>query len=203
MRFPLAFWLLASRGFEFAFPNAVGSALDQGDVGMMGEAVEQSGNGGGVGEDRVPVFEALIGSQQDGIAFVTVVDDFKEQVGGVRVIGQVANLVNTEKGGTGVEAELAAAQAWGIAIEIGEQVAGGAEQDGGAGEHGGGGDTLGDHGLAQSVGAAQDEVAALGEEVQGEGGFDQGAVEFLGLVPFEVSHGFEAAETGLSEGGWG
>src|SRR5207249_564883 len=139
------------------------------------------------------------GSQQDGIAFVTVVDDFKEQVGGVRVIGQVANLVNTEKGGTGVEAELAAAQAWGIAIEIGEQVAGGAEQDGVAGEHGGVGDILGDHGLAQSVGAAQDEVAALAEEVQGEGAFDQGAVDFLGPVPFEVSHGFEAAETGLSE----
>ena len=39
----------------------------------------------------------------------------------------------------------------------------------------------------------------MAEEVQGEGAFDQGAVDFLGPVPFEVSHGFEAAETGLSE----
>jgi len=53
----------------------------------MGEAIEQGGDGGGVREDGVPVLEALIGGQQDGIAFVTVVDDLEEQIGGVRVIG--------------------------------------------------------------------------------------------------------------------
>ena len=49
-----------------------------------------------------------------------------------------------------------------------EQRGGGAEQDGVAGQHGGVADVLGDHGLAQAVGADQNEIAGLGEEVQRE-----------------------------------
>ena len=80
-------FFLASRGFQLALADAVRSALQDGDVGMMSEAVEERSDGSGVGEDGVPVLEALIGGQQDGIAFVTVVDDLEEQIGGVRVIG--------------------------------------------------------------------------------------------------------------------
>ena len=39
----------------------------------------------------------------------------------------------------------------------------------------------------------------LGKEVQGEGAFDQGAIDFLGPMPFEVGQGFEAAQARLSE----
>src|SRR5205807_2643323 len=113
-------------GLQLAFPHAIGIAFDQGDVGVMSETVQQSGDTGSVGEDGVPVLEAFIGGQQDGIAFVTVVHDFKQQVGGVGVVGQVATFVNDQKGGAGIEAELAAAQAGGIAVQVGEQIAGGA-----------------------------------------------------------------------------
>ena len=53
--------------------------------------------------------------------------------------------------------------------------------------------------LPKPIAAAQISVAGAGEEVQGEGAFDQGAVDFLGPVPFEIGQGFEAAEAGLRE----
>jgi hypothetical protein len=44
IRFPFAFGLLAGGGFQLAFADAVRSALDDGDVGVVGEAVEESGD---------------------------------------------------------------------------------------------------------------------------------------------------------------
>jgi hypothetical protein len=95
-------------GFQFAFPDAVGSAFDPGDVGMMSEAIQQRGDAGGVGENGVPVFESLVGSQQNGMAFVAVVNHFEEQSGGVGVVSQVSTFVNNQQSGAGVEAELTA-----------------------------------------------------------------------------------------------
>src|SRR5208283_669034 len=134
----------ASRRFQLAFAHAVRSPLDDGHVGVMGQSVEQSGDGGSVGKDGVPVLEALIGRQHNRMMFVTVVDDFEEQVGGVRVIGQVTDLVDAEQSGASVEAELAA-QAGGIAFQISEQVGGGTEEDGVAGENRRVGDVFGQH----------------------------------------------------------
>ena len=93
-------------GFQFAFPDPVGSALDQGDVGMMSEAIQQRRDAGSIGENSVPVFESLVGSQQNRIAFVAVVDYFEEQVGGVGVVSQISTLVNDQQRGAGIEAEL-------------------------------------------------------------------------------------------------
>ena len=90
---------MARGGFQLAFPNAVGRAFDQGDVGVVGEAVEQGRDAGGVGEDGVPVFEGLVGGQQNRIALVAVVDDFEEQVGGVGVVSQISTFVNDQQGG--------------------------------------------------------------------------------------------------------
>ena len=131
-------------GFHLAFSHAVGIAFDQGDLRMMGEAVQQRGDAGGVGEDGIPFLEGFVGGQDHGIAFIAVVDDFEQQVGGVGVISQITHLVDHQQGGAGVEAELTATQGRRIAIEIGEQVGDGAKQDRVAGEHGGMGDVFGD-----------------------------------------------------------
>jgi IstB-like ATP binding protein len=80
-------------GFQFAFPDAVGSAFDQGDVGVMSQAIQQSGDAGGVGENGIPVFEGLVGGQQNRIAFVTMVNHFEEQVGGMGVVSQISTFV--------------------------------------------------------------------------------------------------------------
>ena len=95
-------------GFQLAFPDAVGCAFNQGDVGMMSEAIQQRGDAGGVGENGVPVFEGLVGGQQNRIAFIAVVNHFEEQVGGVGVVSQISTFVNDQQGGAGVEAELTA-----------------------------------------------------------------------------------------------
>ena len=145
---------LGDFGFHLAFPHAVGIAFDQGDIGMMGKAVQQRGDAGGVGEDGIPFLEGFVGGQDHGIAFIAVVDDFEQQVGGVGVIGQVAAFVDHEEIRAGVEAELAAAQAWGIAVQVGQEVAGGAEQGGVAGQHRSVSDIFGDHGFAQAGRAA-------------------------------------------------
>jgi hypothetical protein len=47
-------------GLLFTFSNTEGGAFDEGDIGMMGEPVEQGGNAGGIGEDGVPVFESEV-----------------------------------------------------------------------------------------------------------------------------------------------
>lgn len=49
-------------------------------------------------------------------------------------------------------------------------------------------DVLSDHGLAQTIGADQNKVASLGEEVQGQGTFDHIAFDLLGPRPVEVGH---------------
>src|SRR5208283_6141120 len=95
-------------GFHLAFSHAVGIAFEQGDIGMMGEAVQQRGDAGGVGEDGIPFLKGFVGGQDHGVAFVAVVDDFEEQVGGVGVVGQVTNFVKDEQAGAGVVLDLAA-----------------------------------------------------------------------------------------------
>jgi hypothetical protein len=61
-------------------------ALDHGDVGVVSELVEEGGDGGGVGEDGIPVAEREVRSEDDGLLLVTAIDDLVEQVGGMVVI---------------------------------------------------------------------------------------------------------------------
>jgi len=62
--------------------------------------------------------------------------------------------------------------------------------------YGGVADVLGDHGLAQAVGADQDEIAGLGEEFQGERPLDDITFDTRRPGPFEVGHGFELLDLG-------
>ena len=101
-----------------------------------------------------------------GLAFVTAVDDFVEQVGGLVVEGQVADLIDAQQADVGVGAQLAAAAFRSLAVQFFQQRRSGTKQHGIAGEHGSVTDVLGDHGLAQTVAADQDQIAGLGEEVQ-------------------------------------
>ena len=57
-------------------------------------------------------------------------------------------------------------------------------------------DVLGDHGLAQAIGANQDQVAGLGEEVQRKRPFDDIAFDARGPGPVEVSQGLELFDLG-------
>jgi hypothetical protein len=50
---------------------------------MMQQTVQQRDNEGRIREDFIPLFEWSVGRENHGFSFVTPVDDFVEQVGGL------------------------------------------------------------------------------------------------------------------------
>ena len=72
----------ASNRFQLTLSNSEALAFNNGDVGLMSEAVKQSGYASGVGEDIIPFFESPVGGDQQGRALVAAVDHFVEEVGG-------------------------------------------------------------------------------------------------------------------------
>jgi len=61
------------------------------------------------------------------------------------------------------------------------------------------GDVLGDHRFAEPLGGDEDAVAAGGEEVEVQRGFDGGALDARGPAPVEGLHGGEAAEAAAEQ----
>ena len=86
--------------------HAEAGAFEHDGVAVVEEAVEHGGGDGGVAvEDGGPLFEGLVGGQDDGAAFVAGADDLEEQVGPALVDGQVADFIKDEQGGAGVFAQ--------------------------------------------------------------------------------------------------
>src|SRR2546425_3717345 len=81
---------------------SIALALDGEDLGVMDDAIDERGGRGGVGEDRRPLAERQVGGEHEALAFVAAADDLKEEGGGPRVVGQVADLVDDEEGALGV-----------------------------------------------------------------------------------------------------
>jgi hypothetical protein len=80
-------------GFD-AVLHAVASSFDDDGFGVVEESVEDgAGQGAVVVEDGRPVFEDLVGGQDDRAAFVALADDLEEEVGPAFVDGQVAQFV--------------------------------------------------------------------------------------------------------------
>ena len=99
--------------------------------------------------------------------------DLKEQVGGVRVIGEIADLVDREEAGAEIAAQAVLERAGGVLPgEIEDQIGGGEEARGVAGEDRLVDEILGDHRLAEAVRRDDDHVLALREEVEGEDALD-------------------------------
>src|SRR6185369_9701734 len=153
---------------------------------------------GGVGEGGVPVLEGEVGGDDEGAAlFVARVDDLVEQVGSVVVVGVVSDLVDAEQVGSCVGGDLSSSSFGRVAVDVVEQLGGGAEEDTVSGEYGLVGDVLGDQGLADAVGSEQEEVSTFAHKVEGEGALEQGAVDPLGPVPVEIGEGLEGADAAL------
>ena len=82
-------------GLALAFANSVTVAFQACHFGVMQQAVQQRGDAGGVGKDLVPFFECSVGGYDHGLAFVTAIDDFIEDVCRLIVERQVGELVDT------------------------------------------------------------------------------------------------------------
>ena len=86
---------------------------------MVGEAIEQRDCAGGVGKDGVPVLKRQVRRHEQGAVLIAAADDLEEEVGGVGIVGEIANLIDGEQGRACVVAEAAFEGAGGLlAIEI-------------------------------------------------------------------------------------
>jgi len=61
---------------------------------VVREPVDERDGARRIGKDGVPVLEDEIGCHHNGALFVAAADDLKQQGGGVRVVGQVADLID-------------------------------------------------------------------------------------------------------------
>ena len=184
--------------FGLSFPVAV--AFNHDNLGVVGEAIDQRDRAGGVGKDGVPVLERQVRRHEQGAVFIAAADDLEEEVGGVGIVGEVANLVDGEEGGPRAVAEAPLKGAGGLlAIEIEQQVRGRDEARAVAGQDDLMDDVLGEHRFAEALGADQEDILGAGKEVEGEDAVEGGAVERGRPVPVPVGDGFEAAEAGGGE----
>ena len=126
---------------------------------------------------------------------VAATDDLKEQVGGVGVVGQVADLVNARELRTRVGAQPPFERARGVLAvrsrSRSEAVMKSAEWPARTAWWT---QILGEHGLAEALGGDQDDILALGDEVEREDALDGRPMDLLRPGPFEIGHRFEAAE---------
>jgi hypothetical protein len=86
-----------------------------------------------------------------------------------------------------------------LAMQLFQQSRRRAEQHGVTRQHRLMADVLGDHRLAQPVGAHQDQVAGLREEVQRQSTFNDIAFDLAGPGPVEVGHGLKLLDLGEAQ----
>ena len=86
-----------------------------------------------------------------------------------------------------------------LRAEVEQELGGGEEEDRAALEDGVVRDVLRDHRLAETLRGDEDDVARIGEEVDGEGAVDDLPVDLSGPCPVEVDHWLEAADVAVRE----
>jgi len=164
---------------------------------VVQETVDQRDNACGVGEHLAPFGEVAIGGDQGAPVLIPPRDQLEHQIGMAIGVGEVADLVDHQQVRAGVMAQAATQR--GIAVEcaeIAEQLAGAGEQHGVAAGQRLVGDVLGDHRLADAVGADEHDVGGVVEELERHQRVDGGAVATLGPGPVEVAERLEAADMG-------
>jgi hypothetical protein len=144
----------------------------------------------------VPIAEGEIRRQHDRLLLVAARDDLKEQIGGVRVVAEIPDLVD----GQHLRARVVTQPSFEaprrlLGIEIEEEIGGRREEGRVALQNGLVDEVLGNERFAEALRADQDDVFGLGQEVEAEQALDERAIEGLGPVPFEVGDRLEAAET--------
>jgi hypothetical protein len=185
-------------GFDAIF-HAVALALDDNGLGMMEDAVEDGrGEGGVVVEDGGPVFEDLVGAEDDRAGLVALADDLEEQVGPVLVDGQVADFIDHQQWRASVLPDLLN-QSPGV-LRGGQgvdDVDGGGEADGKAG--GGRGMAQGDAQVtfSQAHRADDDDVGFVLDELEAEEVLHGQSVDFGRPGEVELLEGFEHREPAL------
>ena len=85
------------RGPGAPLPEPVALALEGHDVGVVDEAIDEGGGDHRVAEDLAPGFEAAVAGDDDRAAFVAACDQGEEQVRGLALEREVADLVDDDQ----------------------------------------------------------------------------------------------------------
>ena len=85
--------------FDAVF-HAVTFAFNDRKIGMMKEAVEESGGKGGIViKDGGPLFKRLVGGQKRGAIFIALAKDLEKEIGALFINGQITEFVNDQQAG--------------------------------------------------------------------------------------------------------
>ena len=89
-------WFCCGRGnaAEISVFEPVAVSFQGDDVGVVDEAVDHGGGDGVVAEDLAPAAERLVGRDDEAGSFVAARDELEEQVGGLGLERDVADLVD-------------------------------------------------------------------------------------------------------------
>jgi hypothetical protein len=147
--------------------GAVGRAAKVEDPTAFQDAIDDGLREVGVVEDGSPGGERFVGGEDHRLVMqVAVVDDMEEKIGGVVSDREVADLIDDEDVGMGVESEMGSELS--VTLSSGERF----NEVGRAGEErfvavldGAVSDGDGEVGLARAAGAGQDQRTSLGDEL--------------------------------------
>ena len=143
-------------------------------------------------------FHSAKGSLESGSVVVAATDQFKQQVGVSVYEGEVAEFVNDQQFGVDVAFE-SKPQRGAIELrEVVEHVAGAGEADRVAADDRLIGEVLGQHVLPTPLASEEDDVGALGDEVELEELLDERSADLLGVLPVEVGDRLEGADLGVA-----
>ena len=87
----------AGQAVDAASAESVAGAFEGEYVGVVDDAVDHRGGDGLVTEDAAPAAEGQVAGQDQGGVFVAGRDELEEQVRGVLLDGQVADLVDDDQ----------------------------------------------------------------------------------------------------------
>jgi hypothetical protein len=161
------------------------------------EAVDHGGGHGVVAEDLAPAAELLVAGDDQRCAFVAGGDELEEQVGGLVLERDVADLVDDQQWVAAQPPQFVLQAAGGVVVgEAVDPLGCGGEQDPVSGLAGADRDSGGQVGLAGAGWAEEDDVLPAGDEVQGAQVRDQVAFEAAGVVEVELLQALACREPG-------
>ena len=175
----------------------VAGAFEVEHVGVVHDPVDHRGRDGGVAEDLAPPPEGQVAREDQGRVFVTARDELEEQVRGVLIEGDVADLVADQHAVTAKPGQLRGELAAGVSLlEPGDPPGRGVEQDPVTVVGGLDAERDGEVGLPRPGWPEQDDVLRLGDEHAGAEVGDQVPVGGGLVVEVEVFQGLVAGEPG-------
>ena len=173
-----------------SLPLAIGLTFNRDDLGVVRQAVDEGDGTGRVRKDGAPLLEGEVRGDDQGLLLVPAADDLEEEVGRVRVVREIADLIDREERRSQVGPEAVLERAGGLLLgEVEDQVGGREEARGMAREDRLVDEILGDHRFAEAVRGDDNHVFALRQEVEGEDAVDGRPMQVRGPIPFEIGRG--------------